>query len=84
MGKGVYGESFLKQPENFQRLVGLVNSGLYQNFPPKKKDKEDIKCFKCGKKGHIAPNSKVKEIIANLDITKHLKKQMINLIKTES
>ena len=34
--------------------------------------------------GHIAPNCKVKEIIADLDIGKFLKKQMINLIKTDS
>ena len=50
----------------------------------KKVDKEDIKCFKCGKKGHIAQNCRVKEIITNLDIGKCLKQQMINLIKTES
>ena len=30
------------------------------------------------------PNCKVKEIIADLDIGKHLKKQMINLIKSYS
>ena len=35
--------------------------------------KKKVKCFKCGKKGHIAPNCRVKEIIANLDIGKHLK-----------
>ena len=40
--------------------------------------------FKCGKKGHIAPNCKVKEIIADLDIRKRLKQQMINIIKIES
>ena len=36
------------------------------------------------KKGHIAPNCKIKEIIGNLDVGKHLKQQMIYLIKTES
>ena len=54
-----------------------------ENSSSKKKDKKYIKCFKCGKKGHIAPNCKVKEIIADLDIGKCLKKQMINIINTE-
>ena len=34
--------------------------------------------------GHIAPNYKIKEIIADLDIRGRVKKQMINLIKTKS
>ena len=34
--------------------------------------------------GHIAPNCRVKEITANLDVGKHLKQQMNNLIKTKS
>ena len=34
--------------------------------------------------GYIAPNCKIKEIIVDLDIGKRLKRQMINLIKTES
>ena len=39
--------------------------------------------FQIWQKGHIAPNCKIKEIIANLDIGKRLKQRMINLIKTE-
>ena len=42
---------------------------------------KEIKCFKYSKKRHIAPNCRVKEIIAKLDIGNHLKHQMINLIK---
>ena len=39
--------------------------------------------FQVWQKGaYIVPNCKVKEIIANLDIGKRLKKPMINLIKT--
>ena len=34
--------------------------------------------------GHIAPNCKIKEIIAELDVGRRLKQQMINLIKTDS
>ena len=34
--------------------------------------------------GHIAPNYKIKEIIADLDIRGRAKMQMINLIKTKS
>ena len=56
----------------------------HQNSSSKKNDKKEIKCFKCGKKGHITSNCRVKKIIANLDARKHLKQQMINLIKTES
>ena len=56
----------------------------HQNSSSKKNDKKEIKCFKCGKKGHITSNCRVKEIIANLDVRKHLKQQMINLIKTKS
>ena len=55
----------------------------YQNTS-KKVDKEDVKCFKCGKKRHMAPNCKIKEIIVDLDVGKCLKQQMINLIKIES
>lgn len=43
-----------------------------------------MKCFKYGRKGHIAPNYRVKEIIANLGIGKSLKQQMVNLIKSDS
>ena len=56
----------------------------HQTSYSKKTDKKEIKCFKCGKKGHIAPSCRVKEIIENLDKGKHLKQQMINLIKIES
>ena len=62
-------EPFYRKPKHKK-----YSNKKYQNFPPKKKDKEDIKCFKCGKKGHIAPNCKVKEIIVDLDIGKRLKK----------
>ena len=40
--------------------------------------------FQMWQKGHITLNCKIKEIIANLDIGKRLKRQMINLIKTKS
>ena len=43
-----------------------------------------MKCFKCCKKWHIAPNCKIKEIITDLDTGKRLKQKMINLIKTKS
>ena len=56
----------------------------HQTSYSKKTNKKEIECFKCGKKEHITPNCRVKEIIANLDVGKHLKQQMINLIKTES
>ena len=59
------------------------NIKKYQNTS-KKLDKEDVKCFKCGKKRHMAPNCKIKEIIVDLDVGKCLKQQMINLIKIES
>ena len=81
-----------EQIENIQnskknRFIGNPNIRSikkYQNFPSKKKEEKDIKCFKRGKKRHIAPNCKIKEIIVELDIGKYLKRQMINLIKTES
>ena len=71
-------ESFYKKPKHKK-----YSNKKYQNTS-KKIDKEDVKRFKCGKKGHIAPNSKIKEIITDLDIGKCLKQQMINLIKTKS
>ena len=71
-------ESFYKKPKHKK-----YSNKKYQNTS-KKVDKEDVECFKCGKKGHTTPNCKIKEIIADLDIGKRLKQQMINLIKTKS
>ena len=72
-------ESYYKKTKNKK-----YSNKKYQNSSSKKIDKQDIKCFKCNKKWHIPPNCKVKEIVADLDIGKRLKQQMINLIKTES
>ena len=72
-------ESYYRKTKNKK-----YSNKKYQNSSSKKIDKQDIKCFKCSKKWHIAPNCRVKEIVANLDIGKLLKQQMINLIKTES
>ena len=45
-------ESFYKKPKHKKH-----SNKKYQNFLSKMKvNKEDIKCFKYGKKGHIAPN----------------------------
>ena len=70
--------------EPFYRKPKYKKHKKYQNFYSKKNDEKDIKCFKCGKMGYIAPNCKIKEIIVDLDIGRHLKRQMTNLIKTES
>ena len=72
-------ESYYRRPKHKKH-----SNKKYQNSSSKKIDKQDIKCFKYGKRGHITPNCKVKEIIADLDVGKCLKHQMINLIKTES
>ena len=76
--------NFKEEPYHRKLKHKKHSSKTYQNPSLKKLNQKEIKCFKCGKKGHIAPNCKVKEIIANLVIEKHLKQQMINSIKIKS
>ena len=46
--------------EPFYRKLKHKKHKKYQNFPAKKNDEKYIKCIKCGKNGHIAPNCKIK------------------------
>ena len=63
-----------KEEQYFKKSKHKKHSNkTHQTYSRKTDKKKKVKCFKCGKKGHIAPNYRVKEIIANLDIGKHLK-----------
>ena len=51
-------EPFYRKPKHKKH-----SNKKYQNFSSKKMDEKDIKYFKCGKKGHITPNDKIKIIL---------------------
>ena len=63
---------------------GYSNKPYRNSFKQVKEKREINVSIVAKKKGHIALDYKVKKIIGNLNIGKHLKQQMINRIKTES
>ena len=67
----------LKEKSKHERYKGKENYF-------KKRFNREIKCFKCGQKGHIAPNYPFKKKIQNLEIDEDLKIQIIDLIPTDS